>query len=576
MIGFEVELDRRVTDAAGEKIEGDKKLAICAADAFSVVTDSRTAEEVHPAMGQDPQEISYSNIELVSAAFEQLSGDGALEIALDDMHTFATACYGLGAGTDLEQVLGDAGLAYQLTDEGASANVCVQPRFSVGNIQYQFADGGVDALFVHYTVGFPVGSLGPALDWIRLRTRPEAEDEEDYPLINATRAGRAGNAGRELFRRWAAYRGVIYAAADGDALAGYVALVFTQIASTVEHSFIGGAQIKNKTIAVCRVPLRRVAEVLPPNAQRFLAEQAWVDMLNYYEVGQNGRPATVGALLDACAREAAERAADHTDSGTEAMRDAGVLALEIATLQNEVGQIDTTLAGLDARERAAQGARLEASREEAIRTLFPLEEELTKKNDIIADAQSYRTSSDEWEHLARNPSAVLASLDVERTNGQFPWSIVDQAIAPALEGRLLAGNLQAVQPGDLFIHADEPMDTDGGANGPDGGRWFNLETETTSNQGGVEIKLSEILFSALLAPCQRAIGPTVMFGGMHEIDTPDTYTGLNGSVYRLIPLELRSYGAAEVSWNQLGADLEALVAFSATLLGGRTPIRQHM
>jgi hypothetical protein len=62
---------------------------------------------------------------------------------------------------------------------------------------------------------------------------------------------------------------------------------------------------------------------------------------------------------------------------------------------------------------------------------------------------------------------------------------------------------------------------------------------------------------------------------MHEIDTPDTYTGLNGSVYRLIPLELRSYGAAEVSWNQLGTDLEALVAYSATLLGGRTPIRQN-
>jgi hypothetical protein len=68
MIGFEVELDRRVTDHAGEEIAGDKKLAICAAGAFSVVTDSRTAEEVHPARGQDPREISYSNIELVSAA----------------------------------------------------------------------------------------------------------------------------------------------------------------------------------------------------------------------------------------------------------------------------------------------------------------------------------------------------------------------------------------------------------------------------------------------------------------------------------------------------------------------------
>jgi hypothetical protein len=574
MIGFEVELDRRVTDHAGEEIAGDKKLAICAAGAFSVVTDSRTAEEVHPARGQDPREISYSNIELVSAAFEQLSGDGALEAALGDMHTFATACYDFGSEEDLEQVLGAAGLAYQLTDEGATAKICVQPRFSVENIQYEFADGGVDSLFVHYTVGFPVGALGPALDWIRLRTRPEAEDEEDYPLINATRAGRAGNAARELFRRWAAYRGVIYAAADGDALAGYIALVFTQIASTVEHSFIRGSQIKNKTIAVCRVPLRRVAEVLPQTVQRFLQEQAWVDILNYYEVGQNG-PATVQELLDARAQEAAARAAGHSASGTQATRQAAVLSAEIAALQNEIGQIDTTLARLSDRERAVRGARLEASREEAIRALFPLEEELTKKNDIIADAQSYRTSSDEWQHLLGNPPAVLAGLDLERRNGQFPWSIVDQAIAPALEGRLLAGNLQAVQPGDLFVRAAEPMDTDGGADGPDGGRWFNLETETTSNQGGVEIKLSEILFSALLAPCQRAIGPTVMFGGMHEIDTPDTYTGLNGSVYRLIPLELRSYGAAEVSWNQLGTDLEALVAYSATLLGGRTPIRQN-
>lgn len=561
MIGFEIELDRRITDAAGLKIPGDKKLALCADGAFTVVSDSRTATQAgNVKSGEKRKRISYSNIELVSAPFDHLARDGALQAAFAGMRTFAAACYSIQADTGLGAVLGSAGLTFRLTEDGVGAQVRAQSAFTAPDgLAYQFTDGGEDSLFVHYTVGLPLGRLGEGLAWIMNKTRGDAEDEDDRPITNARRAGRAADAACELFRRWALYRKVGVTAQEAVALGGYVALLYTQLAACIDHSYRGNTQIKNKTIVVCRVPLRRVAQALPANVQQFLQEQAWVDLLNEYQVATG----QLQAFVTDRAGEAATRAGKRQEAYEDAVAELKRLSADVIATEKRLGVIGAALGNMQA---GMVDVNLKAQQEALIRSLFTRQEEMSKQRDIIADVELFQQASDAWAALRDNPSAAFAALDGERTSGAFRWSILDHAIVPALEGKLLAADLTAGEPGELFLPAVEPMDKDD-ATGPDGGPWRELATGTPSDLGGTKITLGEFLFSALLAPCQRVIGPYLIFGGMHEVETPDVYKAPNGNIYNLIPLELRSYGSQEVTWSQLAAGLKEIGDFAASLLG---------
>ncbi|HLJ98530.1 MAG TPA: hypothetical protein VKU39_01345, partial [Streptosporangiaceae bacterium] len=319
MIGFEVELDRRVSDQLGAKIKGDVKLATCFGDEFTVVTDARSAKE---ATGAD-KTVVYSNIELVTRPFDQMAGDTtAIQHALQHMAEFTGHCYKIAASAALGDVLKRSGSPHWLTIAGSTA--VVHPESDqigpVTGLFYRVQDRGMDNLFVHYTVGFPVLQLLPALDWLTQMTRPQAENGVSaFPITNARRAQRAGLAAAELFRRWCQFRKIDYLAADSIPLAGYVALVFTQIAAAVDRSYKLEGQIKNKTIVVCRVPLRNLAGVLPPRVQQFLREQAWADMLEENNVRGSGN--ALAAFLNTCTKEAVTLATDKKASASKAEKE---------------------------------------------------------------------------------------------------------------------------------------------------------------------------------------------------------------------------------------------------------------
>jgi hypothetical protein len=238
------------------------------------------------------------------------------------------------------------------------------------------------------------------------------------------------------------------------------------------------------------------------------------------------------------------------------------LSADVTATEKRLGTIGAALGNTRA---GTVNVELKAQQEALIRSLSTRQEEMNKQRDIIADVELFQQASNAWTALRDNPPAASAALDGERTRGAFRWSILDHAIVPALEGKLPAPDLTAGEPSELFLHADEPMDKDN-ATGPDGGPWRELATETVSDLGGTKIKLGEFLFSALLAPCQRVIGPYLIFGGMHEVEAPDVYKAPNGTIYNLIPLELRSYGSQEVTWTELAAGLQEIGDYASSLL----------
>ena len=562
MIGFEVELDRRVADTSGGEIPGDTDLASCSDGEFTVVTDSRDAESTDGTL----ETIEYSNIELVTKPFDHMLGDTtAIFDALRHMREFAASCYKIGAAASLEDVLGSSGLPYSLTAAGATAVVhpdtnLIEP---VENVYYKVPDKGMDSLYVQYTLGFPVLKLGVALEWLTGKVRAEAEDPvpdgADFPVTNARRATRAGKAAAELFRRWADYRRINCTDEESAALAGYVSLVYTQLAAAVDHAYAKeSTQVKNKTIAICRVPLRAVAGVLPDHVRQYLREQSWVDMLNEFAA-----PKTADGLarfINARTSRAMAVAKDRTEIGTTAEKALGELALQIADLKRQVAAIDEAVATLGKHDDATG---LIDGREKAIWALDDLRKQARKNQELLSDYRDAESASQAWQTIQTQVPDDLRKLHEGRKSKQFPWSVISHAIVPALEGRQLADDLTSQEDLDgLFVNSTAVKDQIA----PDNGIVRNLDTRSTTNMDGEEVMLVEYLWSALLCPAQRTIGPTKVFGGMKEIATPDSYTDGNAVQHRLIPLELRSHGTATVSWDELKEDLLELATYAAGLL----------
>ena len=561
MIGFEVELDRRVADASGQEIEGDRNLANCADGAFKVVTDLRDA----PRVDNPKREADYSNIELVTKPFDQALGLDALIAAVKSMRIFTAACYSVKGVTNLGKVLQNSGLQYELTADGVSAGIHPASDLIVkSGRKYRVNDQGQNSLFVHYTVGYPVGSLYEALEWVTDRTRKGAEDDEDgqYPITNARRGGRAGRAAAELFGRWAqAYR-IAVSEADARALAGFVALVCTQVAASIDHADPeSSGQIKNRTVVVSRVPLRAVALALPDVVRAFLRQQAWVDMLNDYNVGPSAMD--LASFIDEQAEAAQEVVEDRELDGADAENTATKLQGKIVTVKQRLAGIYRQLETTTAKSKLKT---LQQRRLKALESLADLETDLERQKDIWSDYRGAVQARDEWNQLRSALPSELGDLNTARISGTFPWSIIGQAMAPAFDGRWLADNLGTAAPDDLFKPAPDEDEDDSDQRAPDGGLSRELDTGTTSDLGGQEITVDEYVRSALLAPCQRPIWQTMLFGGMHELNGPDIFRVGDGRTCALIPLELRSFGKSEITWDELGAALNEITSQSLQLM----------
>jgi hypothetical protein len=562
MIGFEAELDRRVVDMSGLKMKGDEKLAICAGGQFTVVTDAKSAWETTGS----GKTLSYSNIELVTSPFDQMTGDfGPIVKALDNMRVLTGYLYKVGGAPRLREVLQHSGIQFGLTKAGMAAMMRPDTDL-IGPVEgayYKVNDKGADSLFVHYTAGFPVLDLGTALDWLAGKVRDTAEDGPSgyFPSTNVRRAQLAGRAAAELFRRWSVYRKLdtkLDTKTDSTALAGYIALVYTQLAAAIDHSYNPEGQVKNKAIAVCRVPLRNVARALPESAQRFLREQAWVDMLTDYKVGKTAD--SMQRFLNARGKEAAKTAADKRASGTAATKELMGLQKGISDVESKLKAIEDKLAMIGEHE---DPTGLMAERDMVFAELDARKADAVKKQDIIADYTGAETAGKEWSALLSGLPPELSKLTDEQIAGQFPWSLISHAISPALEGRPLAHDLTSQAVDSLFTGG--PL-TDGKV-APDKGIVRELATGTESNMDGDPVTLGQYLCSALLAPAQRTLGPTKIFGGMHEVANPDIFLGRDGIARYLIPLELRSHGPQRVNWDQLGGALNELSLFTLKLAG---------
>jgi hypothetical protein len=554
MIGFEVELDRRVADASGAMFAGDRDLATCVGG-FKIVTDKRGA----PRVGNPKKETSYSNIELVTVPFDQSVGLDPLMAAVTAMHSFTTKCYEITKMTELGKVLEASGLKGELTADGVSAGVYpATDLIRKSGREYQVADEGADSLFAHYTVGFPVGWLYNALEWVTANTRKDAEDADDihYPITNASRGLRAGRAAAQLFVFWAQAQRLTVSEADTHALAGFVALVYTQVAACIDHADPeSGGQVKNKAVAVSRVPLRAVAQALPVAVQSFLHQQAWIDMLDDYEVGPSASD-----LADFIAEQAvaAQEAVEDRSEGEDAPKAILKLQANIDRVQKRLANIYLQLGKATAK---TGGKDPEKRRLDALRTLGGKQADLEKQQDVLADYQGAVLARDAWQSLVTTVPADLADLNAARVAGKFPWSVINHAIVPALEGRALADDLATATPGTLF-----KLGPGTGKNAPDGGLPRELATEMTSDLGGREITVGAYLRSALLTPCQPPIWQNMLFGGMHEVKTPDLFHVPDGRKCALIPLELRSYGKSEITWDGLVAALQEIAGVSLKLM----------
>jgi hypothetical protein len=517
MMGFEVELDRCVTDDQDNKLEPDEALAVFGS--FTLVTDSRHAE----AQTAQAQDIAYSNVEMVTEPFDQSVQPHPAVALIVAMRAVAQVLYTVKKnqhkwlGNLLAGLLGTLGA--RLTGYGSQAVVHGSVSEVLGaDATYDAADRGVNSLFVHYTVGIPVGQLGPAVQWIGRNAR--ADTPKNFGKLNAERAGRAGTAAGRLFRRWAVSAGVQPDATEVAALEGFVALVYTQVSAIIDDHVLADGIAKNKTVALCRVPLREVAKVLPVTVRTFLAQQSWADTLADNSIQ---------------AADAVDRFTAHQAAVAQKL-----LSSKQAYLAGEISRLTNAIQSAQGNDPDLALAVRKQSRELAA---------------LQAQIASATSASQEWSSIGQLLPAYRDLL-AEEAQG---WSIINNAIVPALEGRMLG---PAYPDGNIFLPQVRA----------DGGRERDLNTAATCNSlsaaaknEGMVITLGDYLGSAFLAPGVRTIQQAEVFGGMHELLQPEQANGID-----LVPLELRKHGISRVTWDQLGQEVTVITNFSLALVQAST------
>ncbi|CCA59142.1 hypothetical protein SVEN_5856 [Streptomyces venezuelae ATCC 10712] len=262
MLGFETEVSLPVADAAGRQYAGDTDLAQSTTEDFKIVSDKRALNNG----------AGYSNLEFVTGAVkvvgsEAATGPGTLDRLLDEIRTVSEAFYAATDGTRLQ----DMTLDLEVLPAGADARL--RPGFAYP--EYAGRPGMGDGLFVHYSVGVPLGGMPLFFDHLRdaapvapgapnLRARFRLTQAKDFAaevVAGYTKANEGSKKRKRL---------------ETDALDGYAQLFYTQIAAVADYlaqdADIG--QIKNLTAVLSRSRLSDVRALLDPEFQTYLADNS--------------------------------------------------------------------------------------------------------------------------------------------------------------------------------------------------------------------------------------------------------------------------------------------------------------
>lgn len=260
-LGFEIEWARPILTSSLKYFAGDThiyKLPLLG----QLVSDSR---KLPKAAG------NYSNVELVSFHFDQLAGDvgdamRALDTRLGVIQSLFKDLYSKPVDTDLRKLITTDTI--KLFEEFIA--LCVDPATRGSYVPQHLVDAVIapetvkitddNCLYVHYTVGFPPESLGAALDWIGVETRPgeTKNNRKEHAIMASKVAAETATATKDLAK---------VAPALQPELRGFLALVFTQIAAFADmaDNSPGGTvkgQPKNYVAALSRVPLQTIYNAL--------------------------------------------------------------------------------------------------------------------------------------------------------------------------------------------------------------------------------------------------------------------------------------------------------------------------
>lgn len=265
MIGFELEISLPITDRNGRKLDGETELGPSRTLDFRLVSDKRQG---------------YSNIEFVTGPVSVVGTSGGVN-GPKLLHELLA---GIKQVRDELYKAGDAKLAdaagglLNLTSAGSTALLNPsEPKYK----DAATLKGGGDGLFLHYSVGVPLGALSAFFELLR----KFAPYEPDAFLAHARwRNQQAAELAEEGVKQFAEKFNSAAKTAAAQ-VHGYLQLVYTQVAAMADY--VGRkqdeGQIKNETVALCRSAFHEVFPLLEKDARTFLAagfaDESLIDLI---------------------------------------------------------------------------------------------------------------------------------------------------------------------------------------------------------------------------------------------------------------------------------------------------------
>lgn len=258
MLGFEIEIDLAVTDAAGDLIDGDTDLArSTTVPSFRLVSDSRSLTE----------HTDYSNIEFVTDAVsvvgpDSATGPAAVARQLAEVERIRDALYLANAAP-----LARADATLTMAPAGAGARLAPDLGYDES-----------DTLLVHYSTGVPLGGLPQFFDELRAAAPVGRLGPKDHPSLIRDRFS-LHQARSFAADEMAKFHQRPHAPADGSLesrkLDGFLQLAYMQVCALADHlDYDGkGGNIKNLTAVLCRSAFADVVPLLGAEAVAHLTSR---------------------------------------------------------------------------------------------------------------------------------------------------------------------------------------------------------------------------------------------------------------------------------------------------------------